>query len=105
MLAQPPPLRNIRRPAFHPIRGFIHAAPVVDNPAVTRLLDKSKDVKSAIAQAKGLPDYAELPGQQHRPSRQGVQEHRRRTRTQPRWRAIVKNIATSIVCACNCAML
>ncbi len=37
------------------------AAPIVDNPAVTRLLDKSKDVKSAIAQAKGLPDYAELP--------------------------------------------
>jgi hypothetical protein len=37
------------------------AAPVVDNPAVARLLDKSKDVKSAIAQAKGLPDYAELP--------------------------------------------
>jgi hypothetical protein len=36
------------------------AAPVVDSPAVTRLLDKSKDVKSAIAQAKGLPDYVQL---------------------------------------------
>jgi hypothetical protein len=36
-------------------------APVIDNPDVTRLLEKSKDVKSAIAQAKGLPDYAELP--------------------------------------------
>jgi hypothetical protein len=36
-------------------------APVINTPAVARLLDKSKDVQSAIAQAKGLPDYAELP--------------------------------------------
>ena len=28
---------------------------------MARLLDKSKDVQSAIAQAKGLPDYGELP--------------------------------------------
>ena len=37
------------------------SAPVIDNPAVTRLLEKSTAVKSAIAQAKGLPDYADLP--------------------------------------------
>jgi hypothetical protein len=36
-------------------------APIINTPAVARLLDKSKDVQSAIAQAKGLPDYAELP--------------------------------------------
>jgi hypothetical protein len=36
-------------------------APVIDNPVVTRLLQKSKDVQSAIAQAKALPDYADLP--------------------------------------------
>lgn len=37
------------------------SAPVVDNPAVTRLLQKSTAVKNAIGQAKGLPDYADLP--------------------------------------------
>jgi hypothetical protein len=36
-------------------------APVVDNPAVNRLLQKSTAIKSAIANAKGLPDYADLP--------------------------------------------
>lgn len=36
-------------------------APTIDTPAVTRLLDKSKDVQSAINSARGLPDYADLP--------------------------------------------
>ncbi len=36
-------------------------APVVDNAKVTNLLKKSKDVRAAIAQAKSLPDYADLP--------------------------------------------
>jgi hypothetical protein len=36
-------------------------APVVDSPKVTALLQKSKDVRAAITQAKSLPDYADLP--------------------------------------------
>lgn len=36
-------------------------APQVDTPAVQRLLDKSSAVQRAIAQAKQLPDYADLP--------------------------------------------
>lgn len=36
-------------------------APVIDTPEVKSLLEKSKDVQAAIAQAKRLPAYADLP--------------------------------------------
>lgn len=36
-------------------------APTIDTPAIKRLLEKSSDVQAAIAQAKRLPDYADLP--------------------------------------------
>lgn len=36
-------------------------APLIENPQVTRLLSKSADVQRAIAQAKAIPDYADLP--------------------------------------------
>jgi hypothetical protein len=36
-------------------------APVVNNPAVTRLLQKSPMVQNAINQARNFPDYADLP--------------------------------------------
>jgi hypothetical protein len=42
-------------PALYP------TAPVVDSPAVTRLLEKSKAVQTAIRRAQELPDYADLP--------------------------------------------
>lgn len=36
-------------------------APIIDTPAVKSIIEKSADVRQAIAQAKRLPDYADLP--------------------------------------------
>ena len=50
-----------RSDAASPLYQQAYAFGTVDSPAIKSLLEKSKDIQSAITQAKRLPEYADLP--------------------------------------------